>query len=312
LIIDFHTHVGDFRTPDQMDGVPVTWEELIRRLDREGIDRAVVLPLGASPESTQAPFLLAPNPDIMSQLEAAEPYGDRVILFGNLDPRMGGLGNLTVEQLENPPETDFTWILERFRELGCVGIGEVTANIPLDDPRMINLSRQCGRHDMPVLCHITGPGRGVYGLIDEVGSPRLERLLQAAREITVVGHSPGFWAEISGDATPEDKFIYPAGRVTAGGSLPRLLRTYPNLYADISARSGLNAIRRDRDFAVRFLKEFQDRILFGTDICFADAEGDIPTLSYLRELVSAGEIGPRVFDKITGENALRILPLYHR
>lgn len=311
MIVDFHTHVGDFRTPDQMDRVPVTWEDLLRRLDREGIDRAVVLPLGASPESTQAPFLLAPNPDIVSQLRSAEPYRDRVILFGNLDPRMGGLGNLTVEQLKDPPETDFTWILERFIELGCVGIGEVTANIPLDDPRIINLCRHCGRYDMPVLFHITGPGRGVYGLFDQVGSPRLERLLQAAPRTIIVGHAPGFWAEISGDVTGEDKFIYPTGPVTNGGSLPRLLRTYPNLYADISARSGLNAIRRDREFGIRFLNEFQDRILFGTDICFAGPEGDIPTLRYLRDLLSTGEIDPGLFEKTAGENALRILPLYH-
>jgi predicted TIM-barrel fold metal-dependent hydrolase len=310
MIVDFHTHVGDFRTPDQMDRVPVTWEDLIGRLDREGIDRAVVLPLGASPESTQAPFLLARNPDIVGQLESAAPYRDRVILFGNLDPRMGGLGNLTVEQLEHPPETDFAWILERFIELGCVGIGEITANIPLDDSRAVNLCRQCGLHNLPVLVHLTGPGRGVYGLFDEVGSPRLERLLQAAPEATVIGHAPGFWAEIGGKVTPEEKFVYPEGPVASGGSLPRLLRSYPNLHADISARSGLNALRRDRGFGIRFLNEFQDRILFGTDICFADAEGDIPTFRYLKDLLSAGEIDPTVFAKITGENALKILPLY--
>jgi predicted TIM-barrel fold metal-dependent hydrolase len=311
LIVDFHTHVGDFRTPERMDRAPVTWEELIRRLDRDGIHRAVVLPLGASPESTQAPFLLAPNPDILSQLRAAEPYRDRVIPFGNIDPRMGGLGNLTAEQLGNPPDTDFSWILKRFVELGCFGIGEITANIALDDPRNINLCRQCGHHSLPVLFHITGPGRGVYGLYDEVGSPRLERLLQGARDTTIIGHAPGFWAEISGEAAPEDRFIYPTGSVAGGGSLPRLLRSYPNLYADISARSGLNALRRDREFGIRFLNEFQDRILFGTDVCFADPEGDIPTLGYLRELLSSGKIDPGVFAKITGGNALRILPLYH-
>lgn len=310
MVIDFHAHVGDFRTPDRMDRIPVTWENLMRRLDRERIDKAVVLPLGASPESTQAPFLFAPNPDIVGQLTAASPYRDRVMLFGNLDPRMGCLGNLDAEQLANPPQTDFTWILERFRELGCVGIGEVTANIPLDDPRVINLCRQCGRCGMPVLFHMTGPGRGVYGLTDEIGAPRLERLLQAAPKTTVIGHSPGFWAEISGELTQRDKFIYPTGAVETEGSLLRLLRSYPNLYADISARSGLNALSRDRDFGIRFLVEFQDRVLFGTDVCFADPEGEIPTLQYLRELLSGGAISRQVFDKITGKNAQKVLVLY--
>jgi len=312
LIIDFHTHVGDLRSPGRMDRIPVTWENLLRRLDRQRIDKAVFLPLGVSPESTQAPFLFAPHPDIAGQLNAALDYRDRVIPFGNIDPRMGCLGNLDAEQLANPPETDFGWILERFRELGCAGIGEVTANIPLDDFRVINLCRQCGRFGMPVLFHITGPGRGVYGLIDEIGSPRLERLLQAAPETTVVGHAPGFWAEISGDASHQDKFVYPEGPVSAEGSLIRLLRSYPNLYADISAGSGLNAIKRDRDFGIRFLNEFQDRILFGTDVCFADPQGDIPTLQYLRELQSDGAISREVFDKITGTNALKVLALDQR
>jgi predicted TIM-barrel fold metal-dependent hydrolase len=310
LIIDFHTHVGDFRSPERMDRIPVTWEAMVRRLDRERIDKAVFLPLGASPESTQAPFLFAPNPDIVGQLEAASPYRDRVILFGNLDPRMGCLGNLDAEQLANPPQTDFTWILERFKEWGCVGIGELTANIPLDDPRVINLCRQCGRCGMPVLFHMTGPGRGVYGLVDEVGSPRLERLLQAVPEATIIGHAPGFWAEISGGLTQQDKFIYPTGPVESEGSLVRLLRSYPNLYADVSARSGLNALSRDRDFGIRFLNEFQDRILFGTDTCFADPEGEIPVLRYLKGLLSGGAISRRVFDKIAGTNALKVLLLY--
>jgi predicted TIM-barrel fold metal-dependent hydrolase len=231
-------------------------------------------------------------------------------MFGNIDPRMGGLGNLTEDQLRDPPEPDFSWILERFVKMGCVGIGEITANIPMDDPRVIKLCRQCGRFGLPVLFHITGPGTGVYGLYDEVGSPRLERLLKAVPGTTVIGHAPGFWAEISGDATPEDKFIYPTGAVTPGGSLPRLLNAYPNLYADISARSGLNALRRDRKFGIRFLNEFQDRILFGTDICFADAEGDIPTLQFLRELQTGSAISRRAFDKMAGLNALKVLVLY--
>lgn len=292
-----------------MDRVPVTWENLLRRLDRQHIDKAVFLPLGVSPESTQAPFLFAPRPDIAGQLNAATDYHDRIIPFGNIDPRMGCLGNLDAEQLADPPEPDFGWILERFRELGCAGIGEVTANIALDDFRVVNLCRQCGRFGMPVLFHITGPGRGVYGLTDEIGSPRLERLLQAASRTILIGHAPGFWAEISGNPSPQDKFVYPEGPVTSEGSLIRLLRSYPNLYADISARSGLNAIKRDRDFGIRFLNEFQDRILFGTDVCFADPQGEIPTLQYLRDLLSAGEISRRVFAKIAGKNALKVLAL---
>jgi predicted TIM-barrel fold metal-dependent hydrolase len=247
--------------------------------------------------------------DILSQLEAAREYQDRVIPFGCLDPRMGCLGNLEPHQVENPPATDFSWVLGRFRELGCVGIGEITANIGVDDPRVISLFRQCGDLDLPVLFHCTGPGRGVYGLYDEVGLPRLQRLLQAVPDTTVIGHAPGFWAEIEGDISAEKKFIYPTGPIQREGSLSRLLRSYPNLYADISANSGFNAISRDKAFGVRFLTEFQDKILFGTDVCFGGPDGRMPHLNYLRGLLEEKKITPQVFAKITGGNALKILKL---
>jgi hypothetical protein len=126
----------------------------------------------------------------------------------------------------------------------------------------------------------------------------------------LIGHCPGFWAEISAEVSLRDKFGYPPGPVRKEGSLVRLLRSYPNLYADISARSGLNAISRDREFGARFLNEFHDRILFGTDVCFAGPEERIPTLQHLKGLLGAGKINPEVFDAITGTNALKILPFY--
>ena len=309
MIIDIHTHVGDLRRVDMMDRLTVTWERLIKRLDKERIDKAVFLPLGASPESSHGPFLFAPNPDVISQLKTARKYRDRIISFGNLDPRMGCAGNLEPDQVGNPPEADFSWIIERFIELDCAGIGEITANIAMDDPRMINMCRQCGTFGLPVLMHCTGPGRGVYGLYDEVGSPRLETLLRQSADTILIGHAPGFWAEISGNIKPENKFISPRGPIETEGSLPKLLRTHTNLYADLSANSGLNAISRDRAFGIRFLKEFQDQLLFGTDVCYGDEKGEIPTLTYLRNLLGENAIDQNVFDKITGINALKILKL---
>ena len=38
-----------------------------------------------------------------------------------------------------------------------------------------------------------------------------------------------------------------------GGVVPRLLREYDNLYADLSAHSGYNALKRDPAFARKFL-----------------------------------------------------------
>jgi predicted TIM-barrel fold metal-dependent hydrolase len=185
----------------------------------------------------------------------------------------------------------------------------MTANVPFDDPRLIRLCVQCGEADLPVLFHVTGPGAGVYGVWDEPGSPRLRRLLEAAPGATIVGHGPGFWAEIGAPLTVEDKFIYPAGKVEREGSRPRLLRSFPNLFADISAMSGYNALTRDADYGPRFLEEFQDRILFGTDVCFEGPADRMPHLGMLRALAERGRITGAAFGKIAGGNAARLLGL---
>lgn len=307
MIVDFHTHIGDLRRPDQLDRLPVTADDLLRRLDEEGIEQAVVLPLGSSPESTQGPFLFGGGADLEQQLRVIDRFPDRLIKFGNLDPRMGCRGNLTAEEVRDPPQPDFSWTLRGLKELGCRGIGELTANLPLDDPRVIRLFSQCGELSLPVLFHETGPGNGVYGLTDEVGSPRLERLLKAVPDTIVIGHAPGFWAEIGGGLRAENRFIYPEGPIEEEGSLPRLLRGCPNLYGDLSAMSGFNAISRDRVRGAQFLEEFQDRLLFGTDVCFGDSEGRMPHLSYLRELKASGELSAAAFEKITSLNAVRLL-----
>lgn len=297
MIIDIHTHIGDLRSPNSLHRKPVTIDNLVERLDEEDIDFAVLLPHPASPEALQFPNLNQPEPDIFSQIRAGQRYPNRIILFGNTDPRWGN----------NTSSTDFSYLFQQFAQMGCVGIGEITANLLFDDQRVVNLFRQCGEWQFPVTIHATGIGEGQYGLIDEVGFPHLENLLRQAHATIIIGHGPGFWAQISADATPNDLLGYPKGPVRQEGRLQHLLREYPNLYADISAGSGYNALTRDRDYGVRFLHEFQDKLLFGTDVCFADEEGRMPHLRYLRDLLLQGQIPQQVYDRITYQNALKVL-----
>ncbi len=299
MVIDMHAHIGDLRSVAHgtLERVPITIDALIARLDDEGIDKAVVLPWPPCPEAVEFPGLFDPTPDVVSQIRATASRPDRLIPFGNADPRWGG----------NSSRTDFTWLLDRFVDMGCVGMGEVSANIPFDDPRTVNLFRQCGRWNLPVTIESAGPGEGHYGFVDEVGAPYLERLLQLAPDTIVIGHGPGFWADISSDLKLEDKSWYPKGPVLPGGALPRLFRCYPNLYADISAGSGFNALTRDEAFGIEFLDEFQDRLMYGTDACFGDLEGRTQHLAYLRQLLAGGRISQEVFDKIACRNALKVM-----
>lgn len=297
MVIDMHGHMGDMRSPASMEGTPLTVENLIAFMDEQGIDRTALLPWPPCPEGVTFPGLFCPTPDVISQVRAACTRTDRLIPFGNADPRWGG----------NSESTDFSWLLERFIEMGICGMGEVSANIYFDDPRTVNLFRQCGRYALPVTIESCGPGPGHYGFIDLPGSPHFERLLQSVPDTVIIGHGPGFWAEIADGVTPEEKNTYPTGPIRNEGSMQRLLRRYPNLYADISARSGLNALTRDPQFGIAFINEFQDRLLFGTDICFADSASRPQQLPFLKGLLNQRKISQDAFDKLTHRNALRIM-----
>lgn len=84
------------------------------------------------------------------------------------------------------------------------------------------------------------------------------------------GHGTVFWSEIGILKTPADRMKYPSYPVEKEGIIPQLFRRYPNLYGDLSAKSGFNAISRDPEYGIKFLNEFQDRLFFGTDICYPD------------------------------------------
>jgi predicted TIM-barrel fold metal-dependent hydrolase len=297
MIIDIHAHICDLRTPDTMDRMPLSVDTELRRLDEDGIDMAIVLPWPICPEAVTIPGLFAEHPDVVSQVRAAAAHPDRLIPFGNLDPRWAG----------NSPDADFGPLLRRFREMGCLGIGELGGNLHFDDPRVVNVFRQCGEAGFPVVIESCGPGTGQYGLIDEAGSPRLESLLKLAPSTTVVGHGPGFWAEIGAGLTDSAKSGYPRGPLGGEGSLWRLMREYANLRLDLSAGSGYNAITRDPDAGLRFLREFSDRAHFGTDTCFADDAGRMPHLGHLRRLRDDGSITETEFRAIAGGNTARLL-----
>ena len=46
------------------------------------------------------------------------------------------------------------------------------------------------------------------------------------------------------------------------------MQTYPNLYGDFSAGSGHNALTRDPAVGIDFLKQFNSKIFFGTEIVY--------------------------------------------
>jgi predicted TIM-barrel fold metal-dependent hydrolase len=180
--------------------------------------------------------------------------------------------------------------------------GEWKFRIPFDDPRSLELFYVAGELKLPVVLHLDVPylqidGRRTYQPLWYGGTvDNLERALQACPDTIFIGHAPGFWREISGDAD-SDPDMYPFGSVKPGGKVQRLLEQYPNLYADLSAGSGRKALARDPEHAVAFLTKFSDRLLFARDYYEQDLHNFLQTLP----------LGEEVVEKIYYKNAEALL-----
>lgn len=272
--IDVHVHLGQ---PWNERG-PLTAEMMLRWMDSVEIQQAWVLPL-ISPESWFYPI----TPQWV--LEQTKPYRDRLIPFCTVDPRSVNLGGYD----------GFLDILKRYQDAGCRGFGEHKWGGAIDDPRNIELLRACGEVGFPVLFHMDNVRN-----TDEPGLPGLEKVLQAVPEVNLIGHAPGWWASISGDATAADMGGYPRRPVIAGGAMDRLMNDYPNIYADLSAGSGANAIQRDLEFGREFLIRRADRVMFGSDY-LANAQV-IPQFEMLAKL----NLPDDVREKINTGNAKRL------
>jgi predicted TIM-barrel fold metal-dependent hydrolase len=295
MIIDIHAHV--FAFPKRHYGNPpntfMSMEEQIALMDAKGIDQAVILPL-ANPET---PAELQSWGEV---LYICERYPGRFIPFCNIDPRLPRRPDLiTID--------DFLEILNQCKALGFKGIGEVTARIPWDDPSLDKLFAACEQVGFPLTFHTITPDVNSYGLIDDLGFPRFEKVLQKFPRLNFLGHSLSFWSEISGGITVSDKNSYPPGPVRPGGRLPELLRRYPNLNGDLSAGSGLNALSRDPEHAFRFIEEFQDRLFLGLDYCCV--QNNMRHIEWFKEHRDAGRITRQAYEKIMWQNANRLLQL---
>ena len=284
MFIDIHAHA--YRKPFMQMPGRKPWpnpDQLIEFYDRHEIEKAVLLPLiGPEFYGPQA------NEDI---LEAAERFPGRFIPFCNIHPKAAW----------NDPHTELVEIFKQYRDAGCKGVGEVICNMSFFDPFMTNLFRAIEAMEWPMTIHVAHHYGRCYGIYDEPGLPGLAETLQRFPGMKVFAHSQTFWAEISQLSMPYERAGYPTGK---------LFRKFPNLYGDLSAGSGCNALTRDEEYAVKFLNEFQDRLMFGIDICSAPGEPHhVSLINFLKKLKGEGKISEVVFNKIAKENAVRLLGL---
>ena len=278
--VDFHTHIGEVKSfsPRLKGWVRVGVEDLLSYMGEQGVERAVVLSL--PPDSD-------PYAKVVSNrrlLEAVEPHAGRLVPFC----------------CPNPLNARAAPLFKRMVGEGCRGLGELKVQLRIDDPRVVKLLKAAESLGVPALVHIEeGPlFNYCYGV------DKLEDVLKLAPDLKLVVHGPGWWRHVSAEPGTE---AYPKGPVKGEGLVHRLLRRYDNLYADISASSGLNALARDPEHARRFLEEFQDRVVFGTDFPCLSEEGQFGTDGAHLRLIGSLQLPERAARRILRENAEKLL-----
>ncbi len=213
--------------------------------------------------------------------------GDKIVLCYAPDPRLPEC----IDRLDAALEIH-----------GVRVCGEIKLRMMYDNPDALRLFRHCGIRKLPVVVHLdyefdTGfkypRANWWYG----GGIDPFERAVRACPDTTFIGHAPAFWGHISGDERAKLE-PYPDGPVLPGGKVSQMFRDYPNLCADLSAESALNALSRDKGFTTEFMIEFQDRLLYGRD-CFDNR---------LQDSINSLHLPDTVLRKIYSGNALRLVP----
>ena len=278
-MIDIHTHIGKLMFKEELKP-----SQLLKFMDRNGIEKAVVLPI-ENPEET---YYYVTTDEV---LKTCKKHPDRLIPFCNVDPRRGN----------SDTSTDFYKIIKEYKERGCKGFGEELSGLWIDDLRLQKIYEACGRLRMPMVLHLDGLRNK-----DDIGLPRLEKMLKKFPRTIFIGHGPHFWTEISSDLKKKDFNGYPQEKIKKG-ALDRLLSKYSNLYGDLSAGSGYNALARDTDFAYPFLERNKNKLLFGTD--YLSPGQKCPIVKFLKDAKEKGLIKKFTFEKIAFKNSKRLLKI---
>lgn len=278
LKIDIHTHI----LPTVLD-----IDKRLQANEFMGVSKCVLLSFAKSMPAINGIAPYTPG----QACNDARLHPDNFIWFCNVDPRDDGF------------EKD----LQAYKDQGAQGIGEFSSHIPFDCPEMDRLLSLCEEYDLPLLFHMAPDGSpNYYGVIDDPRLPRLERMLKKHPRAKIIGHSQPFWFEMADTEEVDSKVrnSFPIGKIKAKGRVWHLMEEYENLYCDLSANSGGNAIMRDPEFGLAFLSEFQDRILWGSDWCGGPFRYGLS--AWLDFAMSSKQMDKSVYEKVCRDNAERL------
>ena len=254
--IDFHQHV---MVPTEYDaGNPRTGEHIVAHINAHGGGKAVVLPIDEGNSTAMSKENWGKRQSAMRTdyaLQAYARFPDVVIPFCHVDPL----------------HPDVLNEIHRYHEAGCMGFGEHKVRLPVDHPDSLDIYELCGKLGWVVLLHFEYRN---YNYNFE----QFDQVLEAFPDTTFVAHAQAWWANVSAevprDWRAEGYTSYPPGPVVRGGLSDQWLSKYPNLYGDMSAGSGLNAISRDPEFGAEFVNRHWNQLLWATDCHCLDGKGN--------------------------------------
>jgi len=263
----------------------------IQHLDGAGVTKANLLTRGAALEQVKA-------------LEATAP--GRFTWFNSYDVT----------------KPDAEQVLTGAVKAGAQGFGEMKFHVAADGPELRRMYALAAELHVPILVHFQEVDHFENeGTWSSGFAKTFESILKAYPKTTFIGHADAFWANVSGDY--HNEAAYPSGPIKRGGLTDKWLGDYANLFGDMSANSGNNAMSRDAQFTADFLKRHQNKLFFGSDCSCSDGHGggvsqsNNPAASRLAGKCVARETlgvlkrsaSPEVFQKIVWGNVHKLLKI---
>jgi predicted TIM-barrel fold metal-dependent hydrolase len=261
-IIDIHQHLGYSGRPDDV---------LLAHQRALGVTKTILLPSGR-PVTTASTHQGASN-----GLDAKAEGNDACLRFSRAHA-----ADYLFAANEVPDIDGATQEIERYLKLGAVLIAEQKFGVDCDSPAMQKVFELARDYRVPVLMHWQ------FKMYNH-GFERFYRMLEKYPTVNFLGHAQTWWANVDKNHA-DQSVLYPKGPISRGGLTDRYLSDYPNMFGDLSAGSGLNALTRDEDFTRDFLTRHQDKLVFGSDC--SDHQGNGPkclggqTIGVIRRLAA--------------------------
>jgi len=265
-IIDIHQHTNYARRPDDV---------LVSHQRKMGIAKTILLPSGSK-------YGLAAQAGGNDTVVAvAKKYPKEFLFFAN--------------ELPDIPEAKP--VIEKYLKMGAIGIGEQKFPVDSDSPHMELIASIARDYNVPVLMHFQHEAYNYH-------IERFHKMLEKYNKVNFIGHAQTFWSNISKGG--DQAVLYPTAKVTPGGITDRLLADYPNMFADLSAGSGLNAFRRDLEHGAAFITRHQNKLLYGSDC--NDWVGEGEKCSGAQQIAMMKKLAPdtKVQRKIFWENSAKL------